>query len=58
MNKIELPATFKKKIASDLKTTVQTVHTSLCYFNNSPLAMDIRKMAKELLLEEASKIEI
>lgn len=58
MNKIELPPSFKKKIATDLNTTVQTVHTSLCYFNNSELAVEIRKRAKELLLQEASKIKI
>ena len=58
MNKIELPASFKKKIATELNTTVQTVHTSLCYFNNSDLAVLIRKRAKELLVEEANKIKI
>ena len=58
MNKIELPASFKKKIATELNTSVQTVHTALCYFNNSELAVEIRKRAKELLVEEADKIKI
>lgn len=58
MNKIELPANFKKEIAKELGTTVQTVHTALCYFNNSLLAVEIRKRAKELLIAEAEKIKI
>lgn len=57
MKKIEIPSAFKKEIAKELNTSVQTVHTSLLFFNNSPLARKIRLKAKELLINEANKID-
>ena len=57
MKKINIASDFKKKIAEEFRTSVQTVHTALCYFNNSDTAVKIRLRAKELLIEEANKIE-
>ncbi|CAA0255067.1 hypothetical protein [Tenacibaculum maritimum] len=49
--------TLKKQVAKELNTTKQTVLTAIKYFNNSDLAVQIRKRAKELLVEEANKIQ-
>jgi hypothetical protein len=57
MRKIKIHSELKKQIAAELKTSLQTVHTALCYFNNSAMAVEIRKRAKILLLKEANKIE-
>jgi len=57
MRKIIIASEHKKQIAKELETTLQTVHTALCYFNNSDLAVSIRKQAKALLIYEANKIE-
>lgn len=47
-----------KKIAKEFNCSGQTVLTALSYFNNSKKAQNIRKRAKELLIEEANKIVI
>ena len=48
----------KKILAKEFNTTLQTVHTALTYFNNAVLAKQIRKRARELLIEQANKISI
>lgn len=57
MRKIKIHSELKKQIANELKTSLQTVHTALCYFNNSDMAVEIRKRAKALLMQEANNIE-
>lgn len=44
-------------IQHEFRTTWQTVNAAKQYYNNSALAKKIRARAKELLLEEAAKIE-
>lgn len=56
--KILIHPDFKNQIAKEFKTTTQTIQTSLSYFNNSELAQKIRTRAKELLLQEAEKVQI
>ena len=48
----------KKQIAKELGVSIQTVETSLSYFYDSPTSREVRKKAKELLLQEASKVKI
>lgn len=56
--KILIHPEFKNQIAREFKTSNQNVLTSLSYFNNSEKAQAIRKRAKELLEEEAKKVQI
>ena len=58
MKKIRIVAEMKKQIAKELGVSIQTVETSLSYFSDSPTSREVRKKAKELLLEEASKVKI
>lgn len=57
MKKIKIHSELKKQIAKELDTSLQNVHTALCYFNNSDKAKEIRERAKVLLQTEANKIE-
>jgi Cu/Ag efflux pump CusA len=54
---ILLDSPLKIQISQELKTSVQTVREALKYNNNSPLGKSIRRKAKELLIEEANKIQ-
>lgn len=56
--KILIHPDFKNQIAREFKTSNQNVLTSLSYFNNSKKAQAIRKRAKELLEDEAKKVQI
>ncbi|MDM1550624.1 hypothetical protein [Empedobacter falsenii] len=58
MKEILISSRLKQKIANELNTSRQNVHAALRYFNNSDVAIAVRKRAKELLIEEANKIEI
>ncbi len=55
MNEILLHPRLKHQLAKDFKTTKQTVDMSLKYFNNSEMAVEIRKKAFELLVNESEK---
>jgi hypothetical protein len=56
--KILIHPELKNQIAREFNTSNQNVLTSLSYFNNSEKAQAIRKRAKELLEEEAKKVQI
>jgi FixJ family two-component response regulator len=56
MKNILLHPKHKKKIAKDIGVSKQTVDMSLSYVFNSFNAKKIRSLAKELLVEEARKI--
>lgn len=56
--KIKLHPDLSSKLAKEFSVSSQTVLTSVSYFNNSPKAQDIRRRAKELLIEEANKVII
>ena len=56
--KILIHPELKNQIAREFKTSNQNVLTSLSYFNNSEKAQSIRKRAKELLEQEANKVQI
>ena len=58
MKKILLHPKLKHQIKDELKCTLQTVDMSLRYVFKSDNADLIRKRAKELLTEEAQKIEL
>ena len=55
---IQIGPKLKRQLKLEFNCTRQTVHMSLSYFSNSPLAQSIRKRTKELLLEEARKVKI
>lgn len=55
---ITIASTFKNQLAKEFKTSKQSVMMSLRYVFNSDQAKAIRARAKELLIEEAGKIEI
>ncbi len=55
--KIRIAPEFKTQMALEFNTSKQNVKTALDYYNNSDLAKKIRVRAKELLLNEAEKIE-
>lgn len=54
---IEIPYSFKDQIAEELDCHVQTVRMTLIWYSKSELANKIRNRAKELLIEEANKIQ-
>lgn len=58
MKKIRIVADLKKQIAKELGVSIQTVETSLSYFYDSSTSRDVRKRAKELLLQEANNVKI
>ena len=59
MQTISLGQDHHKKIREAFPdTSRQTIYAALKYFNNSELAQQIRAKAKELLNEEASKINV
>lgn len=55
--KILIHPKLTRQLQQEFNTTWTTVDVAKNYYNNSPLAKSIRKRAKELLLEEAAKIE-
>lgn len=55
--KILLASTHIKELVTQFSTSKTNVHAALGYYNNSPLAIEIRKKAREILLREAKKIE-
>lgn len=57
MKKIRIHPELKTQIATEIKTTVQTVSMSLSYVFNSDKAKVIRKRALELLREEIKNNE-
>jgi len=57
MKRIKLPSEFIHILSKEFKTTNPTVYASLRYYNNSELAITIRRRAKELLLKEAEEID-
>ena len=57
LQKINITSQAKQQLAAEFKCSMQTVYCALLYFNNSKLAQMIRARAKELLIEEANKIE-
>lgn len=57
MPEIKLSAKHKQLIESQFRTTGQNVRNALRYMNNSPLAVKIRKKAREMLLAEVADIE-
>ena len=56
MKKIRIHVDHKKQIAEEFKISLQSVRMSLDYVFNSDTSEKIRKRAKELLIEEANKI--
>jgi len=59
MHLISIGQEHRKKIREAFPdVSRQTVYAALCYFNNSEKAQEIRKMAKDLLTEEAENIKI
>lgn len=56
-NRIEIASKHKNLLAEEFETSLTTVQMSLNFFNNSELAIKIRKRAKELLIGEAEKVE-
>ncbi len=57
MKKIRIHHSYLKEIAEEFNCTTQSVRMSLEYVFNSEQAKSIRRRAKELLLNEANKIE-
>ncbi len=55
--KIRIHPEFKAQIAKEFNTSKQNVKTALDYYNNSDLAKKIRERAKNLLIEEANKVQ-
>lgn len=55
--KIKVPGQFVKELSKKHNTSLVNVRSALRYFNNSELAEAIRKDAKELLQNEANKIQ-
>ncbi|MBK5210336.1 MAG: hypothetical protein JJE44_12680 [Flavobacteriaceae bacterium] len=53
---IQISSTQKKELAKRFETSLTTVQLSLDYYNNSELAKKIRQSAKQLLIDEANKI--
>gem|GEM_PF-3451926 len=54
---IHLSVRHKKILQHEFGTSQQSVRLSLCYINNSPLAMRIRKRARQLLKNEIAQID-
>lgn len=54
---ITISSTHKNQLAKEFNTSKQSVMMSLRYVFNSDQAKAIRARAKELLIEEADKIE-
>lgn len=55
-NRIEIAVIHKIELTNHFRTSRTTVQQALDFYNNSDLAKMIRAKAKELLLEEASKV--
>lgn len=57
-NTILISSTHKRKLEKEFKTSKTSVQMSLDYIFNSDQAKAIRKRAKQMLEEEAEKVEI
>lgn len=55
--KILIHPELNRVLQDEFRTSWQTIDAAKNYYNNSPLAKKIRKRSKELLLEEANKVE-
>ena len=55
-NRIEISSVLKKQLVKEFGKSLQAVQMSLDFVFNSETAVNIRKRAKELLIEEANKI--
>lgn len=58
MKKIRIVYELKKQIAKEIGVTTQTVETALKYVYNSEVQQNIRQRAKELLQQEADKVQV
>lgn len=58
MKKIRIVHELKKQIAKEIGVTTQTVETALKYVYNSDVQQTIRQRAKELLQQEADKVQV
>ena len=58
MKKIRIVYELKKQIAKEIGVTTQTVETALKYVYNSNVQQTIRQRAKELLQQEADKVQV
>lgn len=56
--KIRIASEFKNQMALEFNTSKQNVKMALDYYNNSELAKKVRLRAKELLLNEANKVQV
>lgn len=57
MKKIKPPTGTLKNLAEEFKVTRTTVNQALAYYNNSEVAIAIRKRAIELLEEELKEVK-
>ena len=55
--KIRVSSSIINQIAEEVEATTESVRLSLQFRRMSPLAVKIRERAKELLLEEAAKVD-
>ncbi|EKY17903.1 hypothetical protein [Capnocytophaga sp. oral taxon 326] len=58
MKKIRIVYELKKQIAKEMSVTTQTVEMALAYVYNSEVQQNIRQRAKELLQQEADKVQV
>ncbi|WP_314299681.1 hypothetical protein [Capnocytophaga sputigena] len=58
MKKIRIVHELKKQIAKEMSVTTQTVEMALAYVYNSEVQQNIRQRAKELLQQEADKVQV
>lgn len=58
MKKIRIVHELKKQIAKEMRVTTQTVEMALAYVYNSEVQQNIRQRAKELLRQEADKVQV
>lgn len=58
MKKIRIVHELKKQIAKEMRVTTQTVEMALAYVYNSEVQQNIRQRAKELLQQEADKVQV
>ncbi len=54
---IFVPAEIKRQLIQEFDTTKTTVNLALKHVNNSEMAQNIRRRAKELMLAEIGKIK-
>ena len=58
MKKIRIVHELKKQISKEMSVTTQTVEMALAYVYNSEVQQNIRQRAKELLQQEADKVQV